>query len=179
MNRMGKISEKRLISTAYINYGHFSFTYWTRVPASMHFLPPFTISLTVRKHRDLVWAENFHNLQSRVEIFWEKGFIVTRCEWCWKSQVPIAISRQPFNCQKWTKRKEWKTGSMLHTSKAAARTANSKSMEVRISAYKQGKHMGFLGFPGLLTITKWELWPSAGHMVTHMRLPGRTHNPGK
>ena len=104
-------------------------------------------------------------------------YILTRCQWCRKSQV--AISRQPFNGQKWEKKKGWKRGSMLHASKAAARTPNSESIEVRISAYKQGKHMGFLGFPGFLTVMKRELWPSAGHMATHMQLPGRTHNQGK
>lgn len=67
---------------------------------------------------------------------------------------------------------------MLHAGKAAARTPNSESIEVRISAYRQGKHMGFLGIPGILTVMKRELRPSAGHMATHMRLPGRTHNQG-
>lgn len=47
----------------------------TRGPASLRCLPPFTISLTVRKHGDLVWADNFYNLQSRVETFWEKDLL--------------------------------------------------------------------------------------------------------
>ena len=41
--------------------------------------------------------------------------------------------------------------------KGVARTRNSEPIEVRISAYKQGKHMGALGFPGFLTVMKREL----------------------
>lgn len=55
------------------------------------------------------------------------------------------------------KKERMKKGQHAKRKQSSGKDAHFEPINLRISAYKQGKHMGFLGFPGVLSVMKREL----------------------